>query len=288
MDYRPSRFQVSKVYAKRAIRWRRNSAPFISGDSFADFADVVINPPKFRGNSPSLNEIKRASIIFIRSHDLKGFLAEYKGMLSAKVIISGNSDHEFHNYDLEIPAKTRLLLLQNSYLLEDSRIKTIPIGIENFRFGVNGHPNVIRQLSSIPDKKVLIGPYSNTHPVRSEVISRFENFVGPWTILTTRKTPEELNYIANTHEFTAAVRGNGVDTHRLWETLYRGRMPICQSDDWLRSLGALNLPMLEVTDWDPREVNELLLNYSFESFDPLSLEALWMPYWERMIRKMCL
>ena len=283
MDYLPTRFQVAQVYSKRILRWRRNSSPFISGDAFADLADVVFNPPRFRGKQPSLNDLKRASVIFVASHELHSFLEIYSGMLSAKVIISGNSDFEFHKQDFDMPKSVRLLLLQNSFLSGDSRIRTLPIGIENFRFGVNGHPKVLTQENAKPTRKVLIGPYSKTHISRQFVISKFEIAEGPWTVLNRRHTPEQLSRISNQHMFTAAVRGNGVDTHRLWETLYRGRYPICTSSRWLESLRILNLPILEVNDWEPEQIMGLVDSHSDLGFQAAKLKSLWMPFWYKLI-----
>ena len=40
---------------------------------------------------------------------------------------------------------------------------------------------------------------------------------------------EFLKDIRN-HEFVLCPRGNGVDTHRLWETLYMGSIPIVKND----------------------------------------------------------
>lgn len=283
MDYRPTRYQVAKVYSKRVLRWKRNSSPYVSGDAFADLADVVFNPPHYRGKAPSLKELKEASVIFVRSHDLHSFLETYSGMLSAKVIIAGNSDFEFRKHDLNIPKSTRLLLMQNSFLSGDSRIRTLPIGIENFRFGVNGHPKLFTPETKKPLHKVLIGPYSKTHIIRNAVISEFECTAGPWTVVNDRKTPKELALISNRHLFIAAVRGNGVDTHRLWETLYRGRYPICIGDSWLTTLRELNLPILEANAWEPDLIANLVTSHTAQGFNSAKLEALWMPYWEKLI-----
>ena len=57
------------------------------------------------------------------------------------------------------------------------------------------------------------------------------------------------------HTFVACPRGNGIDTHRLWETLYMGSIPIVKKDlahsDWL------DLPVLWIDDWN--QLNEQYL-----------------------------
>ncbi len=51
-----------------------------------------------------------------------------------------------------------------------------------------------------------------------------------------------------THDFVLCPRGNGVDTHRLWETLYMGGIPIVRRRDcWLPLL--TDLPVVVVDEW---------------------------------------
>lgn len=49
------------------------------------------------------------------------------------------------------------------------------------------------------------------------------------------------------HSFVLCPRGYGVDTHRLWETLYMGSIPIVRSD--IAHSGWTDLPILFVNSW---------------------------------------
>lgn len=51
-----------------------------------------------------------------------------------------------------------------------------------------------------------------------------------------------------THDFVLCPRGNGTDTHRLWETLYMGGIPIVRRADCWVSLLA-DLPVVIVDEW---------------------------------------
>jgi hypothetical protein len=84
------------------------------------------------------------------------------------------------------------------------------------------------------------------------------------------------------------VRGNGVDTHRLWETLYRGNFPIVKIDDWSTSLSKLNLPIIFVKDWSPDDLEQAVSQGDkLEAFNPLELKPLWIEYWTEQIQKAC-
>jgi hypothetical protein len=285
---RPSRIYVLSVYIKRILRWRRDSSPYLSGDAFAEIADVVIGGPKWRVKNPTPAEISGAKIIYCRSDLLQNFLDTVQVQINAKIIIAGNSDHEFHKQLDNVPDSVSTLFLQNSFISDNKRIFTLPIGIENFRFGVNGHPRLMRSNLKLSSKRriILFGPFSNTHPLRLEILKRFSLAEGPWEILKGRWSPRNYAKVSRDFKWVASVRGNGIDTHRLWETLYRGSIPVVFHDNWSDSLSYLGLPIILVESWEPKAAREIVLNDLYKTVSsPKQFEALWMPYWRDLIQK---
>ena len=284
MREKPSKISVAHIYLKRGIRWHRNSKPFLSGDAFAQLSDVQFRKPRFHGKEPNLKEISDAEVIFVPSDYLQEVLTRFKGKLRPKVILTGNSDYEFHSMPEDIPSTVKLLLLQNSFISDGKRIETLPIGIENLRWGVNGHPSLMKVL---PDQnmknEVMIGPFGPTHEIRDRVLREFSEVNGPWKIFDKRLSPEQ--YVANMAQYThiAAVRGNGEDTHRLWETLYRGRSPILVENEWSNSLRKLNLPIKFIESWNPYLVRNSVMNKDLFTINPSQYGPLWIPYWKEKI-----
>jgi len=283
---RPSRIKVLHVYWKRFIRWRRNSSPYISGDAFSDLADFVFNPPQWR-NFNHGKSLSSAEVIFCRSDQLESMFDQYQDQIKAKVVITGNSDFEFHQMPKNIPPSIRAMFLQNSFISDNQFIFTVPIGLENFRLGVNGNPKFIRAREKEGRNfgRILFGPLSATHPVRELVLERFSKLDSRWTLLTDRLTPRAYDRIANSYTFIAAVRGNGIDTHRLWESLYRGLIPIVVRDDWWKSLEHLFPQVITVSDWRFSEIDKIMFNEGIFEISGVSCRALWMPYWEERINK---
>lgn len=283
--YRPSRTYVMGVYAKRIVRWRRLSWPFLTVDAFARLADVSIYPPKFFGKQPTFEAISKAQVIFCPSDRLENFLLTFKGKISPKVIISGNSDFEFHRIPECVPASVNLLLLQNSFISDNKSIFTMPIGVENFRFGVNGNPKLF-SYSPIPQNargRLLLGPFSPTHPIREKIKKDLVQLPDNWLFLDERIKPREYRDMIETgFEYVASVRGNGVDTHRLWETLYRGRKAIVQKDNWIDSLVFLHPYIKRIGTWSKTEMSVTLETPSGD-FNPRDIPELWMPYWKDLI-----
>jgi hypothetical protein len=281
-EIRPSRAAVAHVYLKRALRWRRNNWPYISGDCFADLADYVHNAPRFRGG---FGKIENARIIFCRSHELEELFDRYSHLIQARVVITGNSDYEFHVVPRNIPGTVRALFLQNSYVSDDKSVFSIPIGVENFRLGVNGNPRFFRARNEDQEvkQKVLVGPLSPTHPVREQMLENLTEESPYIDVYTGRLKPHEYDALAKDYAAVAAVRGNGIDTHRLWESLYRGIPPIVQEDLWWKGLSHHFPEVTAIGDWTLNQVSEPVSNKGLPFFKPHLIEALWMPYWKNLI-----
>lgn len=283
-DKRPSRLAVAYIYAKRAVRWRRNSYPYISGDAFADLADYVYEPPRWR----NFNKVplESAKIIFVRSESLQDLLLEHGPRIQASVIVSGNSDHEFHSPLLHVPDSVKAIFLQNSFISDGVRIFSIPLGIENFRWGVNGNPRFMKDRGPFiaSEPRVLFGPLGKTHHTREIVTNNFEGTSKHWDFFRGRIKPQYFDKLVKKYTHVAAIRGNGVDTHRLWESLYRGVTPIVENSSWWDSLSEI-FPEVEVIHaWNHENVVEVLAR-SNPSTSFRSNPALWMPFWENKIYK---
>ena len=276
---------MAGVYAKRLIRWQRTSYPYLTGDAFSKLADYRLSPVHWRLADRNWKSISEAQIIFCRGEELAP-LFQSGVPISPKVIICGNSDFEFHEIPRGIPQSVRAMFLQNSFISDNHRIFTLPIGLENLRWGVNGHPNLLRRTSAhIERNEILFGPFGKTHPTRSQVFSTFSKVNGPWKVLPpSRISAQNYSRIAQNFQFIASVRGNGIDTHRLWETLYRGSYPVVQEDSWSSSLEVLSLPILRVPDWSLESILELLERHTYKGFNSRNIPSLWMPYWEDKIR----
>ena len=84
------------------------------------------------------------------------------------------------------------------------------------------------------------------------------------------------------HSFVLCPRGNGVDTHRLWETLYMGSIPILKRDIAFKEFE--DLPICFINDWN--DVNEeFLLNERNRILNnTYNLDKLRIDYWINKIK----
>ena len=198
-------------------------------------SDDIITGDKFLSlQCNTIAYIKTDTLIYQQPIEWRG---EIHSARPSPVWISGHSDFPiteevFSSYE----KNTTIWFATNKECVYDKLI-SIPIGItnnteESSDHIVFGNIDIMIEAKSKP-KTIHNLVYMNfliqTYPPERQ--SCYSTFVGkPWvTIGQSDKTLESrkkfLSEIRN-HLFVLCPRGNGVDTHRVWETLYMGSIPI--------------------------------------------------------------
>jgi hypothetical protein len=93
---------------------------------------------------------------------------------------------------------------------------------------------------------------------------------------------EFLKDIRN-HDFVLCPRGNGIDTHRLWETLYMGSIPIVKND--IAHSGWQDLPILFINDWSEITEERLLVEKKRIESTSWNFDKLRVGYWIDRIQR---
>ena len=261
------------------MNYFRNSSPLISGDFFADLSDVSFFGPKFRNPRSSIEQIRAATIVFCPGDYLEEMNSKYKDSLSAKILILGNSDRDYNSPELPLPRSINTVYLQNSTIREPG-FKAIPIGIENLRLWTNGRKSLFKKsLAKMPKNgKILVGPMGFTHPERN-FFRTLNPLPGKFDIVRGRISPREYARISSRYSYIACPRGNGLDTHRFWEALYRGSTPIVIKSLWSESMRDLGIPLIEVEEFSAQTLSQLDTSKFPTKIDPHSIPALWAEYW---------
>jgi len=282
---RPRRIlrRVSKL-PKRIYYLNRNSIPFISGDAFADTSDFQAYPPRYRSVHNQFSSIASAQVLFCPAHMIEQLIEDCGDSINARVLILGNSDREFNDFEFKIPRSVKHIFAQNMLFPNSSMATGIPIGIENVRLNMNGHTKLFEPSVRSGSSSVLIGPFGLTHPERFEFqwlqSQAHENF----TYLQKRLSPSNYSDLAKKYSFIAAPRGNGIDTHRLWETLYRGAIPIVRDTAWLSNFPFLSSLVVKVDSWSRVEIETKVAKNKVVFSKPHEIPELWWPYWRDLIK----
>lgn len=267
----------------------RTSSPFLSGDAFKELSDFSVSK---RADLTNLNtKFLEGTLIFCQSDLVEELISVIDGRSSGAYLIAGNSDRDFNQEPLGLTKLFQKSFLQNSNISNNSNIFTLPIGIENLRLGINGLPENLRSTIPWGERKdgVLVGPFSPTHEARSNFFSSFQFQDSLFTNLTSFISPRKYSEIVKRHKYVLCPRGNGLDTHRFWEALYRGAIPIVERSNWSQSLKMHDIPFVEVESFDSIQILERLREIDklekFANYDSKQVKSLWIDYWVSLFRK---
>lgn len=230
---------------------------FITTDKFLNFAI----------NQPNISYVKRD--FFFKSGQFRGedfsSLFSRRRDLRGKIIITGHSD---------IPTLRKQL-----YILQNIGIKSVfgtntypretfsyslPLGLTNNTNESDLHPifgnvehfrtaNSTDFCSEFAPQVLANFSVRNNYKLRNNLLKGLALLSDKYEVVL--QTPEmnsdgRIRYLRKLREIPLVVcpEGNGADTHRLWETLYMGGVPVVVNSPLLNSLFA-QLPVIRLNNW---------------------------------------
>ena len=208
-------------------------------------------------------------------------------------------------YDIEIngdvlkdisarmPPQTIMWLTTNANIIHP-RIQALPIGITDY-CGYSPYHAVIGDTEKF---KSLIDSQPRTQ--KNLVLMNFHDYTYAKIRIPVRKIFESKDFVTNdtyapdpagyakyvrglrSHPFCLSPRGNGIDTHRTWECLYAGCIPIVQKTLALREFQ--DLPILFVDRWTDVSDASILTRIQDEYYKKKwDLRKLTLSYWYQQI-----
>lgn len=179
------------------------------------------------------------------------------------IIYVHNSDHSFD--DQGVPSYKALLddekvshvYAQNVNIPLHNKTTLLPIGIAN-KMWPHGDLTKLYTVAKDTymrkkDKAIYVNLNTSTFAYRQNVIDAFTS--AGHKIASGKLYIDYLKDLSS-HRFCLCVRGNGIDTHRMWEALYLGVVPVIINNkhtrmnyfvDYLRNQG---IPFVEINDDD--------------------------------------
>lgn len=230
----------------------------IYGERIQLLADIIVGEQSslsFNPNNPyfsksirtidnlNLSENNKYKSIFVFTHDLEKFYSKFGKEMNDKILITHNSDEPVNKI-----YNCKLHLAQNCFL--DNKIIGIPIGIENNQwFNHDLLKNVINM--KIEKTNLIYFNFSlSTHITRIDCYNKLKDILKQ----NSKKPKEEYFKDLASHRFAICPRGNGLDTHRLWECFYLDVIPIIIKADFIN---IPNLPIIILNDWSELDMNKL-------------------------------
>jgi hypothetical protein len=228
----------------------------------SSYQKVWISQQGFRATVSNLQKnLGNKAIVYLNSESMASLLADEKLSGLPRVVLLGGSDHDCSpaEYRLMQQNPKTIFYVQNLSFPETNNVRVLPIGIEDLSRARNGMPwNFGKKLLQAKKRRALmLGPFGDTHPDRLLCLNELSGKDYCFTFL--RRVPNwKYSRIASSFLFVACPRGNGLDTHRFWETILRGSIPVVLDSDWARNLRSYGVPMLILSSWHSLELGELM------------------------------
>lgn len=243
-----------------------------------------------------LNLVDNNVIFYKNTTEVNNFLLNFAPK-TPFILITHNSDgaveYEATRWDsasFKYAPKNLIKWFGQNIKHEDPKLISLPIGLENSKWFPE--LNKIKKLFDIklnPKQNInLIYSNFNIETNLNERLSPF-NICKSISYATTVLGKNGLNYDSYlynlyNHEFVLCPPGNGEDTHRLWETLYVGSIPIVKKS--INTSYYSDLPICFIETWEQlKDINFLTteLNRIKQKKD-WNLDKLNFSYWANLIK----
>ncbi len=240
----------------------------------------IINGDSFENLS------KNKKIIFGRLADIKKII---KNNIRGKTVIFHNSDKSFDNFHYEkINSLKPLKCFSQNMVINNKNFYNIPIGLENYKYYslYGGNDDILQKNVKINIKKnrILYG-FNITHNSRRKYLKYLNKLkicdeTKGWNIKIYRK-------ILTKYKFVFCPRGNGFDTHRVWEAFYLKTVPILIKDKFNVFYYNNNFPVIHLKKIEDLEnFNEEKLENLYNKLLPkFKNKKLNFSYWRNKILK---
>lgn len=264
---------------------RKSSIPFISGDTFRNYCHHI-----FDETNTFLNpkKVKQNEFIFIKTDFISIFFKNIHPKINNSYnLITHNSDLSVSNNDILLKDnKIKLWFAQNLNVEAKQDVLPLPIGLENLRFNRFGKINNFQ----IENKKDLNKIILSSFETSTNFLERKElkNIAKELRIVQEFKTKNNKVYANELSKFfyNLCPSGNGLDSHRVWESLCLNVIPIMIKNTFSQNLNNIGIPILLLNNWEDLyslKADYLIYNYE-ETVSKNNLQSFsTFNYWKTYI-----
>ena len=278
---------ISLLFSKinTLVGKRSSSRPFVSGDSFRAIADFVWES----GSTFKHFDVSVGDIIFCQSELLEELRLRVLSQVDFPIVlILGNSDRNISKGLIsELSLKSGSTVFAQNLLEPIEGVHPLPIGLENRWRASNGRIlpfYFLRHTRRSRVSRVVWGFSIATNPVERTKAA---------LALLKASCAQHLGMISSSQhrhqlrssQFVASPPGNGIDTHRTWEAMYLGCIPVLVDSYLSRYYKSIGLPVWVVDSYaELTNLTESDLNLKYNQIISESNETeLWFDLWRMKV-----
>jgi len=248
--YFKSRFKISLILRPRKLQSRISSYPYLCWDTYYDQSNARVTSKEELAELHENLQNQDLKSVYLLTELLDSFEAVLKiSKFRIKKLIIGESDD--HNYVSRlIPLLTKVDEIYANHLIGfHPRIRSLPVGIERQVYRSGGQINDFRKnLDNDPSKRniqILVAWNNATNTNRKRHLEKFESSKKTF-IIRNRINASTFHSMLRKTLFVPCPAGNGLDTHRVWEAIYLGAVPVILESEFC---GDATWPVIVVKNW---------------------------------------
>ena len=265
---------------------------------------------KIGSSDPNLDldvylNIQENDIVYVCNSAIENFFKNIFPLIKHKfILVSGDSDVSmpFEGYNEYLESEKLVVWFSQNLIENHPKLKHLPIGLDYHTISKVGemHPWGNGMLA-VEQDNLLENISKKTSPSELRLFGCYINFHFPYWGINQRgdrqeclaKVPKELCYFEPEYsnrvstwekmsifKFVICPYGGGLDTHRLWEALVLGCIPIIKTSGLDPLFEDLNVCI--VKSWDEL-TQEFLIEY-LKNMKPRNQKKLTLEFWMEQIK----
>ena len=261
------------------------SREHITDTRFANLADVVIERDGIIKPQHLTTMMERNCVVFCQTDSLQKVFDAMNNLGSAckkYILITHRSDFTIDEARYNTKSNAVVKWYAANANIRRGDLVAIPLGLESLGcMGYSDHPEVLEKVLAEP-REIKNLAYMNfsrtTQPKRQIWVDYFQG--KPWISEKNKTSFEEFIRDCYQHEYVLSPEGNGIDTHRTWEALYIGAVPIVQNSIFMSNFDRLPIIIADDITAITKEYLENII-WVKDLWD----EQIRMSYWKQRIDK---
>jgi hypothetical protein len=232
--------------------------------------------------------VKINDIVFISSTLVDIFFKEIHPLIDNEyILISHNSDRNITQEEIKYMDNKILHWFAQNMEGKNNKISVMPIGLENLRYQLNGVLSDFQTTENIEKSKITLLSFNvvTNNKERKKVLEALKNnrFIENNSFGNHREYFEELKK----YKFNLCPEGNGLDTHRIWESLLALAIPVMIRNTFTENLASLNFPIMLLDEWEDFNsfsIEDLNKYYKKETASKSFFDIVSYEYWLNKIK----
>jgi hypothetical protein len=263
---------------------------YIGNSSDFNWNPVIAHQPdkhKYISDFTSGEPYNNPGVVFCYSHLLASF-ADYLDLFQNPfILVSHNSDENIR----DTPHVRRILnhprlarwYAQNICLPLPtvSKLYMLPIGIANLQWP-HGNLYKLQQVISRDYHKPKTQAIYMSFKIETQVELRERCYRSLYRVIPFLPPVDFESNLRRmvTYKYCICPEGNGVDTHRLWEALYLGVVPIMVENAFTKNVRDMGFPCVLVASWETWDISSLDLTHDYTEDFAKTAQMLSIQYYK--------